>query len=313
MFSNLGGQPIFLREWKNSKIRHVERSQKNKGTRERPKKISGGGVCKTVLPSTLPSPSTNFFVLSPVFLFFAIVQYGGFSTFSSLAQDRQLCRLGRTLPRALCDPKWGVNVCAWIYPRPADHGGASHASNNRKTHQAINALASGKASGGGGIPGETLKTGKPVLMQHLCELLCLCWKMAMFLKICRTPSLSPSTRTKAIAVIATTTEAFTPQYCWESLCTGFSLPFEKACIMHLPWVPLRLLIRLGRSTTDMIFSLRQVQEKYREQQMPLYIVFIDLTKAFNRISRRGLLGFLKKIGCPPATQAMFYPMVELLG
>ena len=40
--------------------------------------------------------------------------------------------------------------------------------------------------------------------------------------------------------------------------------------------------RAERSTIDMIFSLRHLQEKCREQQMPLYIAFIDLTKAFDR-------------------------------
>ena len=37
--------------------------------------------------------------------------------------------------------------------------------------------------------------------------------------------------------------------------------------------------RTGRSTIDMVFSIRQLQEKYREQQMPFYIAFVDLTKA----------------------------------
>ena len=50
---------------------------------------------------------------------------------------------------------------------------------------------------------------------------------------------------------------------------------------------------------DMIFSVRQLQEKCREQQMPLYIAFIDLTKAFDLVSRKGLFQLLKKIGCPP--------------
>ena len=46
--------------------------------------------------------------------------------------------------------------------------------------------------------------------------------------------------------------------------------------------------RAGRSTVDIVFSLRQLQEKCREQQMPLYIAFIDLTKAFDLVSRDGL-------------------------
>ena len=57
--------------------------------------------------------------------------------------------------------------------------------------------------------------------------------------------------------------------------------------------------RSKRSTVDMIFSIRQLQEKCREQQMPLYIAFIDLTKAFDLVSRQGLFQLLNKIGCAP--------------
>ena len=44
--------------------------------------------------------------------------------------------------------------------------------------------------------------------------------------------------------------------------------------------------RAERSTIDIEFSLRQLQEKGREQ--PLYIAFIDLTKAFDLVNRDGL-------------------------
>ena len=57
--------------------------------------------------------------------------------------------------------------------------------------------------------------------------------------------------------------------------------------------------RPERSTVDMIFTVSQLQEKCREQQMPLYIAFIDLTKAFDLVSRRGLFQLLKKIRCSP--------------
>ena len=58
--------------------------------------------------------------------------------------------------------------------------------------------------------------------------------------------------------------------------------------------------RAGRSTVDMIFSLRQLQEKCREQRQPLYLAFIDLTKAFDLVSRSGLFTLLQRIGCPPS-------------
>ena len=57
--------------------------------------------------------------------------------------------------------------------------------------------------------------------------------------------------------------------------------------------------RAGRSTIDMVFPLKQLQEKCREQCKPLYISFIDLTKAFEFLSRDGFFKILKKIGCPP--------------
>ena len=49
----------------------------------------------------------------------------------------------------------------------------------------------------------------------------------------------------------------------------------------------------------MIFSLRQLEEKCWEQQKLLYITFVDLTKAFDLVSRDGLFNILLKIGCPP--------------
>ena len=57
--------------------------------------------------------------------------------------------------------------------------------------------------------------------------------------------------------------------------------------------------RSGRGTTDMIFSVRQLQEKCIEQQMPLYQVFVDLTKAFDTVNRDALWKILSKLGCPP--------------
>ena len=43
--------------------------------------------------------------------------------------------------------------------------------------------------------------------------------------------------------------------------------------------------RSNRGTVDMIFVLRQVQEKCREQNIGLYAAFVHLTKAFDAVSR----------------------------
>ena len=43
--------------------------------------------------------------------------------------------------------------------------------------------------------------------------------------------------------------------------------------------------RKERSTCDMIFCARQLQEKCNEQNTDLYIAFIDLQKAFDTVNR----------------------------
>ena len=54
----------------------------------------------------------------------------------------------------------------------------------------------------------------------------------------------------------------------------------------------------GRSTIDPCFSLRLLQEKCMLHGQDLYLLFIDLTKAFDTVSRPGLWALLGKIGCP---------------
>ena len=46
----------------------------------------------------------------------------------------------------------------------------------------------------------------------------------------------------------------------------------------------------------MIFTARQLQEKCQEQIVDLYIV--DLTKAFDTVSRERLWKIMAKFGCP---------------
>uniref|UniRef100_A0A0B7BSP9 Reverse transcriptase domain-containing protein n=2 Tax=Arion vulgaris TaxID=1028688 RepID=A0A0B7BSP9_9EUPU len=47
----------------------------------------------------------------------------------------------------------------------------------------------------------------------------------------------------------------------------------------------------------MVFAARQLQEKCQEQHRDLYTAFIDLTKAFDTVSREGLWKIMAKYGC----------------
>ena len=52
--------------------------------------------------------------------------------------------------------------------------------------------------------------------------------------------------------------------------------------------------RAGRSTTDQIFNLRILREKYLQHQQDLYHVFIDFKKAFSRVWHAALWATMKK-------------------
>ena len=60
----------------------------------------------------------------------------------------------------------------------------------------------------------------------------------------------------------------------------------------------------NRGTIDMIFTARQLQEKCQEQNVDLYMTFVDLTKAFDTVSREGLWKIMAKFGCPAKFIAM---------
>lgn len=55
--------------------------------------------------------------------------------------------------------------------------------------------------------------------------------------------------------------------------------------------------RKNRGTIDMVFAARQLQEKCQEQNFDLYSTHVDLTKAFDTVSREGLWRIMAKYGC----------------
>ena len=63
--------------------------------------------------------------------------------------------------------------------------------------------------------------------------------------------------------------------------------------------------RKNRGTIDMIFTANQFQEKCQEQNVDLYMTFVDLIKAFDSVGRDGLWNIMAKFGgCPASFTAM---------
>ena len=50
----------------------------------------------------------------------------------------------------------------------------------------------------------------------------------------------------------------------------------------------------GKSTTDAIFALRQLQEKYSHKKKRLYHIFVDLEKAFDKVPRAAIQWALRR-------------------
>ena len=170
--------------------------------------------------------------------------------------------------------------------------------------KAIDSLASGKAPGSDNIPPEVIKAAKESsLLEHLHKLLLQCWEEGAVPQDMRDAKIITLYKNKG-------ERSDCNNYRGISLLSIVGKAFARVILNRLQLLAERVYpeaqcgFRAARSTIDMVFSVRQLQEKCREQGQPLYLAFIDLTKAFDLVSRDGLFALLQRIGCPPKLLSM---------
>ena len=167
-----------------------------------------------------------------------------------------------------------------------------------ETVRAINSLKNNKSPGPDGIPSELIKEGGRPLHQRLHNLIKTIWIKENIPSEWLTSDIvtiykkkgdrSDCSNSRGISLLPTASKVLAKimlSRLTEHL-TESTLP-ETQCGF-----------RKERSTTDMIFVARQIQEKCHEQNRELYIAFVDLAKAFDTVNRELLWNVLSKFGVP---------------
>ncbi|KAI8490935.1 hypothetical protein Bbelb_313540 [Branchiostoma belcheri] len=153
-----------------------------------------------------------------------------------------------------------------------------------------------KASGPDSIPAEVYKCGGPDLTTRLHSILLRIWdeetlpddlKNAVITVLYKKGDRSDCGNYRGIALLSSAGKILA------RMLLNRLLPLSEEILPET-----QSGFRPSRGTIDMIFSARQIQEKCTEQRQPLFMAFIDLTKAFDSLNREALWKILKRFGCP---------------
>ena len=164
--------------------------------------------------------------------------------------------------------------------------------------KAIDQLKSGMMAGVDGIPSEIWKHGGPALHAKLHELFTCCWEHNKLPQDLRDAVIITLYKNKGEKSDCSNYRGITLLSIAGKILARVLLNrlMPNIADEHLP--ESQCGFRANRSTTDMVFVLRQLQEKCREQNKGVYTTFVDLTKAFDTVSRKGLWQILERLCCP---------------
>jgi hypothetical protein len=165
-----------------------------------------------------------------------------------------------------------------------------------EVHKAITRLKNNKCAGEDGIPAEIFKYGGDVIRELLHQIICQIWKEAqvpqdwidaLIIKLFKKKDPLDCGNYRGISLLAVAGKVLSNIILFRITGTVEEVLPESQCGF-----------RSQRSTADMIFAIRQLQEKSKEQNMDLFMVFIDLTKAYDTVNRALLWKLLARYGIP---------------
>ena len=146
-----------------------------------------------------------------------------------------------------------------------------------ETVKAIKLLSSGKVPGPDAITAEIYKAGGTPVAKKMTELFHIMWRKEANPKKIQGCVSYPSIQTKRESSTC-------DNHCGISLLSVAGKVLARVLLNQLNECG----FRKDRGTIDMIFTASQLHEKCQEQNMDLYMTFVDPTEAFYTGSREGL-------------------------
>ena len=173
-----------------------------------------------------------------------------------------------------------------------------------ETRKAIQHLSSGKAPGTDAIPAELYKAGGLPMAEKLTELFQCMWRKEAIPQDFKDASIIHLYKRKRNPQVCDNHRGISPL----SIAGILSIILLNRLKVHLDKAGLipesQCGFRKDGGTIDMILTARQLQEKCQEHNVDLYMTIVDLTKAFDAVSRDWLWKIMAKLCCPPRYIAM---------
>ena len=167
-----------------------------------------------------------------------------------------------------------------------------------EVQKAIHQLSNGKAPGTDGLPAEVYKHAGPNIHAKLLELFLNVWRQEKVPQSFKDASVIHLYKRKGNRHVCDNHRGIS------LLCIAGKILARLLLNRLIKHLETGLLpesqcgFRKARGTVDMIFAALQLQEKCQKHNIALYTTFVDLTKAFDTVSREGLWTIMMKFGCP---------------
>ena len=166
-----------------------------------------------------------------------------------------------------------------------------------ETRKAIQHLSSGKAPGTDAIPAEVYKSGGLPMAEKLTELFQCMWRKEAIPQDFNDSSIIHLYKRKGNPQVCDNHKGISLLSIAGKILAKILLNRLNAHLDQAGLIPeSECGFRKDRGTIDMIFTARQLQEKCQEQNVDLCMTFVDLTKAFDTVSRDGLWKIMAKFG-----------------